>query len=67
LLHQFSDNIIIIKTNLELSVCLVSEPMLNPTETSTPQGFMVIIIIIVIAIFKMYDYLTTRYKDSVKL
>ena len=38
----------------------VSEPMLNPTETSIPQGFTVIII--AIAIFKMYDYLTTRYK-----
>ena len=38
----------------------VSEPMLNPTEVSIPQGFAVIII--AIAIFKMYDYLTTRYK-----
>ncbi len=34
--------------------------MLNPTEVSIPQGFAVIII--VIAIFKMYDYLTTKYR-----
>ena len=43
----------------------VSEPMLNPTETSIPQGFTVIII--AIAIFKMYDYLTTRYKKFSKM
>ena len=43
----------------------VSEPMLNPTETSIPQGFTVIII--AIAIFKMYDYLTTRYKRFSKV
>jgi uncharacterized membrane protein YcaP (DUF421 family) len=43
----------------------VSEPMLNPTETSIPQGFAVIII--AIAIFKMYDYLTTRYKKFSKV
>jgi uncharacterized membrane protein YcaP (DUF421 family) len=43
----------------------VSEPMLNPTETSIPQGFTVIII--AIAIFKMYDYLTTRYKRFGKI
>jgi uncharacterized membrane protein YcaP (DUF421 family) len=43
----------------------VSEPMLNPTETSIPQGFTVIII--AIAIFKMYDYLTTRYKRFGKM
>jgi uncharacterized membrane protein YcaP (DUF421 family) len=39
--------------------------MLNPTETSIPQGFTVIII--AIAIFKMYDYLTTRYKKFSKM
>ncbi|HEX7141212.1 MAG TPA: YetF domain-containing protein [Nitrososphaeraceae archaeon] len=39
--------------------------MLNPTEVSIPQGFMVIII--AIAIFKMYDYLTTRYKRFSKV
>jgi uncharacterized membrane protein YcaP (DUF421 family) len=38
----------------------VSEPMLNPTEVSIPQGFAVIII--AIAVFKMYDYLTTKYR-----
>jgi uncharacterized membrane protein YcaP (DUF421 family) len=38
----------------------VSEPMLNPTEVSIPQGFAVIIIAIVV--FKMYDYLTTKYR-----
>ncbi|HEY6659018.1 MAG TPA: YetF domain-containing protein [Nitrososphaeraceae archaeon] len=43
----------------------VSEPMLNPTETSIPQGFTVIIL--AIAIFKMYDYLTTRYKKFSKM
>ena len=43
----------------------VSEPMLNPTEVSIPQGFAVIII--AIAIFKMYDYLTTRYKKFSKM
>ena len=39
--------------------------MLNPNETSIPQGFTVIII--AIAIFKMYDYLTTRYKRFSKM
>ena len=39
--------------------------MLNPNETSIPQGFTVIII--AIAIFKMYDYLTTRYKRFSKV
>ncbi len=52
-------------SSIELIIILglgnaVSEPMLNFTETSIPQGFTVIII--AIAIFKMYDYLTTRYK-----
>ena len=43
----------------------VSEPLLNPTEVSISQGFMVIFI--AIAIFKMYDYLTTRYKKFSKV
>jgi uncharacterized membrane protein YcaP (DUF421 family) len=56
--------------NYELIIILglgkaVSEPMLNPTETFIPQGFTVIII--AIAIFKMYDYLTTRYKKFSKM
>ena len=54
-------------SSIELIIILgvgnaVSEPMLNPIEVSIPQGFMVIII--AIAIFKMYDYLTTRYKKN---
>ena len=57
-------------SSIELIIILgvgnaVSEPMLNPTETSIPQGFAVIII--AIAIFKMYDYLTTRYKKFSKV
>ena len=43
----------------------VSEPLLNPTEVSISQGFMVSFI--AIAIFKMYDYLTTRYKKFSKV
>ena len=43
----------------------VSEPMLNPTETSISQVFTVIII--AIAIFKMYDYLTTKYRRFSKM
>ena len=43
----------------------VSEPMLNPTETSIPQGYAVIIV--AIAIFKMYDYLTTKYRRFSKM
>ncbi|HEX2409431.1 MAG TPA: YetF domain-containing protein, partial [Nitrososphaeraceae archaeon] len=43
----------------------VSEPMLNPTETSIPQGFAVIII--AIAVFKLYDYLTTKYRKFSKM
>src|SRR5688500_19686638 len=39
--------------------------MLNPTDLSIPQDFAVIII--AIAIFKMYDYLTTRYKKFSKM
>jgi len=57
-------------SSIELIIILglgnaVSEPMLNPTEVSIPQGFAVIII--AIAIFKMYDYLTTRYKRFSKV
>ena len=57
-------------SSIELIIILglgnaVSEPMLNPTEISIPQGFAVIII--AIAIFKMYDYLTTRYKRFGKI
>ena len=56
-------------SSIELIIILgvgnaVSEPLLNPTEVST-QGFMVIFI--AIAIFKMYDYLTTRYKKFSKV
>ncbi|HEU4483543.1 MAG TPA: YetF domain-containing protein [Nitrososphaeraceae archaeon] len=43
----------------------VSEPMLNPTEMSIPQGYAVIIV--AIAIFKMYDYLTTKYRRFSKM
>jgi uncharacterized membrane protein YcaP (DUF421 family) len=43
----------------------VGQSMLNPSETSIPQGFTVIII--AIAIFKMYDYLSTRYKKFSKV
>jgi uncharacterized membrane protein YcaP (DUF421 family) len=39
--------------------------MLNSTDVSIHQGFAVIII--AIAIFKMYDYLTTRYKKFSKM
>ncbi len=57
-------------SSIELIIILglgnaVSEPMLNPTEVSIPQGFAVIII--AIAIFKMYDYLTTKYKKFSKM
>src|SRR5215208_8152231 len=52
-------------SSIELIIILglgnaVSEPMLNPTEVSIPQGYAVIII--AIAVFKMYDYLTTKYR-----
>ena len=43
----------------------VSEPMLKPTEMSIPQGYAVIIV--AIAIFKMYDYLTTKYRRFSKM
>ena len=39
--------------------------MLNPTEVYIPEGFAVIII--AIAIFKMYDYLTTKYRKFSKM
>jgi uncharacterized membrane protein YcaP (DUF421 family) len=57
-------------SSIELIIILglgnaVSEPMLNPTEVSIPQGFAVIII--AIAIFKMYDYLTTKYRRFSKV
>ena len=57
-------------SSIELIIILgvgnaISEPLLNPTELSIPQGFMVIFI--AIAIFKMYDYLTTRYKKFSKV
>lgn len=57
-------------SSIELIIILglgnaVSEPMLNPTEVSIPQGFAVIII--AIAIFKMYDYLTTKYRRFSKM
>jgi uncharacterized membrane protein YcaP (DUF421 family) len=43
----------------------ISEPMLNPNGTSIPQGYAVIIV--AIAIFKMYDYLTTKYRRFSKM
>jgi uncharacterized membrane protein YcaP (DUF421 family) len=43
----------------------ISEPMLNLTEISIPQGYAVIIV--AIAIFKMYDYLTTKYRRFSKM
>jgi uncharacterized membrane protein YcaP (DUF421 family) len=39
--------------------------MLNLTEISIPQGYA--IIIVAIAIFKMYDYLTTKYRRFSKM
>ena len=53
-----------INNNLRLGNA-VSEPMLNPTKTSISQWFTVLNI--AIAIFKMYDYLTTRYKKFSKM
>jgi len=63
--NAFSVDLDTICSSIELIIILglgnaVSEPMLNPNETSIPQGFTVIII--AITIFKMYDYLTIRYK-----
>jgi uncharacterized membrane protein YcaP (DUF421 family) len=42
----------------------VGQSMLKPSQTSIPQGFTVVII--AIAIFKIYDYLGSRY-SKVKL
>ncbi len=39
--------------------------MLNPSQTSIPQGFTVVII--AIAIFKIYDYLASRYNKFSKV
>jgi uncharacterized membrane protein YcaP (DUF421 family) len=57
-------------SSIELIIILgignaVIEPMVIPTEVSILQGLMVIII--AITIFKMYDYLTTRYKKFSKV
>ena len=41
----------------------VGQSMLNPNQTSISQGFT----IIAIAIFKLYDYLTTKYKKFSKV
>jgi uncharacterized membrane protein YcaP (DUF421 family) len=43
----------------------IGQTMLKPSETSIPQGFTVIII--AIAIFKIYDYLTTKYTKVSKV
>ena len=43
----------------------VGQAMVNPSQTSIPQGFTVVII--AIAIFKMYDYLASRYNKFSKV
>ena len=43
----------------------VGQSMLNPSQTSIPQGFTVVII--AIAIFKIYDYLGSRYNKLSKV
>ena len=43
----------------------IGQSMLNPSETSIPQGFTVVII--AIAIFKIYDYLTIKYTKQNKI
>jgi len=43
----------------------VGQSMLNPSQTSIPQGFTVVII--AIAIFKIYDYLGSRYSKLSKV
>ena len=43
----------------------IGQSMLNPSQTSIPQGFTVVIIAIVI--FKIYDYLTTKYNKFSKI
>ena len=42
----------------------VGQSMVNPSQTSIPQGFTVVII--AIAIFKIYDYLASRYNKFSK-
>ena len=42
----------------------VGQSMVNPSQTSIPQGFTVVII--AIAIFKVYDYLASRYNKFSK-
>ncbi len=42
----------------------VGQSMVNPNQTSIPQGFTVVII--AIAIFKIYDYLASRYNKFSK-
>jgi uncharacterized membrane protein YcaP (DUF421 family) len=56
-------------TTIELIIILglgeaVGQSMLNPSQTSIPQGFTVVII--AIAIFKIYDYLASRYNKLSK-
>jgi len=43
----------------------VGQSMLNPSQTSIPQGLTVVII--AIAIFKIYDYLGSRYSKLSKV
>lgn len=43
----------------------IGQSMLKPSETSIPQGFTVVII--AIAIFKIYDHLTTKYTKFSKV
>ena len=43
----------------------VGQSMLNPSQTSIPQGFTVVII--AIAVFKIYDYLGSRYNKLSKV
>ncbi len=43
----------------------IGQSMLKPSETSIPQGFTVIII--AIAIFKIYEHLTTKYTKFSKV
>lgn len=43
----------------------ISEPILHQTEVSISQGYAVIII--AIAIFKIYDYFTTKYRRFSKM
>jgi len=42
----------------------IGQSMVNPNQTSIPQGFTVVII--AIAIFKIYDYLASRYNKFSK-